>query len=237
MRRIFGIFRKNKNLVGVGIVCVVLIFFIFSFVFRSMAEKTGKKYGNLVGSSIGFANAMLEFDESAKRGMEKGLSAQDICVDIGNEIREMKKLEILVASVKLSDVHKIGEKVDYAALYIGKGEVVFSVDFSKAEVNGNKILLPLPEGELFIDQSTIEKVSEYQKKIFNGSAEDGFDAYLNSMKKIQTTTTETLNNYDTLMESAKESAVKQVESIANSLSTGAVTYSIDFIEQESGSSG
>ena len=116
-------------------------------------------------------------------------------------------------------------------------EVVFSVDFSKAEINGKKILLPLPEGELFIDQSTIEKVSEYQKKIFNGSAEDGFDAYINSMKKIQTTTTETLNNYDTLMESAKESAVKQVESIANSLSTDGVTYSIEFIEQERGTNG
>ena len=189
LSRKFEEFRNSKNLWL--IVCIVFAIAILILIGRndiiSMAEKTGKNYGNLVGSSIGFANAMLDFDKSAEKGRENGLSAKDICVDIGNEIREMKKLEILVASVKLSDIHKIGEKVDYAALYIGKGEVVFSVDFSKAEINGNKILLPLPEGELFIDQSTIEKVSEYQKKIFNGSAEDGFDAYINSMKKIYLT--------------------------------------------------
>lgn len=216
---------------------IIALILVFASIFLrkniiSFAEETGKVYGNLVGSSIGFASAMANFGEYVEEGKKAGLDSSDITVDIGNEIKEMKKLDVLVASVKLSDIHTIGKNIDYAALYLVKGEVVFSVDFSKVIIKGNTITLPKPEGELFIDQSTVEKVSEYQRKLFNGSAEDGFDAYLNSMKKIQMTTTETLDNYDALLEAAKESAKKQIESIACSVSVNSKEYTISFTDEE-----
>ena len=214
-------------------------FLAFALYYNANAESRGniigRETGALVGKAIGsFEGITKGREEGAAAGKAAGLSARDTEADIANEIRKIEKLDVLVASVKINDFHSIGENVEYAALYLLKGDVVFSVDLSQAEIEdlGNElqVTLPLPHGELYIDQSQIEKVAEYQKHFFSGSAEIGFDAYLNSMVKVYEASTETLDNYDVLIEAAKESAEKQVRQLALSVAINTRQVNVDFKE-------
>lgn len=214
-------------------------FLLFALYYNANAESQGNRIGQgtgaLVGKAIGsFEGITKGREEGAEAGKAAGLSARDTEADIANEIRKIENLEVLVASVKIIDVHSIGENVDYAALYLLKGDVVFSVDLSQAEIeeqgNGIQITLPLPHGRLYIDQSQIEKVGEYQKHFFSGSAEDGFDAYLNSMVKVYEASAETLDNYDVLIQAAKESAEKQVRQLALSVAVNKHQVNVIFKE-------
>ena len=172
--------------------------------------------------------------DGAAAGKAAGLSAEDTEADIANEIRQVSNLEVLVASVKISDVHSIGSKIDYMALYLLKGEVIFSVDLSEADIvqQGGELIITIPEptSQLIIDQSQIEKVAEYQKNYFSGSAEAGFDAYLNSMTKVQEASAETLDNYDSLIGAARESAIKQVKQLATSAGVSEKNVVVQFKE-------
>ena len=138
--------------------------------------------------------------------------------------------------MKINDFHSIGEDVEYAALYLLKGDVIFSVDLSQAEIETRNdvlyITLPVPKGELYIDQSQVEKVAEYQRHHFSGSTEDGFDAFLNSMEKVYEASAETLDNYDVLIEAAKASAVTQVTQLAQSVTANDRQIKVEFREEE-----
>ena len=118
--------------------------------------------------------------------------------------------------------------------------VYYLLTFSILNANNNielqndqlHITLPLPTGKLYIDQSQTEKIAEYQKYYFSGSAEDGFDAYLNTMDKLQKTTADELENYDVLIDSAKESAKKQVSQLATSANIRNRKVVIEFEEEQ-----
>jgi len=209
------------------ILCVLIaIAMIYSINLRIQASSIGSGIGSGTGSIVGKAVGSFEgmgkgITEGTKAGKEEALSAEETVADISNRIQKSENLEVLVASVKLTNFHTIGK--DYAALYLANGNVVFTVDMSKAEVRKeNKnlyITLPKPAGNLYIDNSSISKVAEYQRKIFNGSAEDGFDAYLNTLKKVQAASEETLDNYDALLTSAEDAAERQVTLLAEGVST------------------
>lgn len=220
--------------------CVLAACFLaFALYYNATAASRGNSIGQETGALVGKAIGSLEGitkgrEEGTEAGKAAGLSARDTKADIANEIRKIENLEVLVASVKINDVHSIGENVDYAALYLLKGDVVFSVDLSQAEIeeqgNGIQITLPLPHGKLHIDQSQIKKVAEYQKHFFSGRAEDGFDAYLNSMLRVYEASTETLDNYDVLIEAAKKSAEKQVRQLALSVAVNTHQVNVNFKE-------
>ena len=203
----------------------------------SMGGGLGSSAGSLVGKAIGSLEGMTTGRvEGITAGKEAGLSAEDTEAEIANQIQQVENLEVLVASVKLSNFHTIGneDNPNYAALYLVNGNVVFTVDMSVAEItvqeDGLHIVLPKPVGTLYLDDSSVEKVAEYQKKFFNGSAEDGFDAYLNTMAKMQEATEETLDNYDVLISSAREAAVNQVTLLAQSVSTSYDNVVIEWAE-------
>ncbi len=201
----------------------------------SMGAGIGQNAGSLVGRAIGSAEGMTRGrKEGSSAGQAEGLSAVDTEVELANELHEISNLEVLVASVKIKDTHSIGKDIDYMALYLLKGEVIFSVDLSKAQTsvlnNQIHIVLPEPSGQLIIDQSQIEKIAEYQKHYFSGDAESGFDAFLNSMAKVQEATAETLNNYDVLIDSARESAINQVTLLAKTVSKTEKDIYIEFEE-------
>lgn len=220
--------------------CVLAACFLaFALYYNATAASRGNSIGQETGALVGKAIGSLEGitkgrEEGPEAGKAAGLSARDTKADIANEIRKIENLEVLVASVKINDVHSIGENVDYAALYLLKGDVVFIVDLSQVEIeeqgNGIQITLPLPHGELYINQSQIEKVAEYQKHFFSGSAEDGFDAYLNSMIRVYEASAETLDNYDVLIEAAKKSAEKQVRQLALSVAVNTHQVNVNFKE-------
>lgn len=219
---------KKKEIVLYVIAAIIVVCILpFAIISRVRAQKIGSRLGEEAGYSAGkFAGsfeAFSDYDKAYEEGKAEGLSANDITEEVANSIKKLEKLEVLAASVKLYDVHSAGRegKNDYKALYLLKGEAVFTVDLSQAEIKKEEntlyIQLPLPEAELTINQEEIEKIAEYQRKFFNGSAEEGFDAYLNSMKKIDTATEETIANYDSMMISAKESAKKQVAQLVSNV--------------------
>ena len=218
--------KKMKKLIPF-IGCVLAVFVLAIAVYYNMnassfGNRLGMETGSLVGRAIGSWEGITKGrEEGTEAGKAFGLSAEDTRAEIVDEIKKISNLEVLVASVKITDFHSIGDKVDYAALYLIKGEVVFSVDLSQATIDvsedGYNICLPKPHGELYIDQGQVDKLAEYQKHYFSGSAESGYDAYLNTMAKLQETSVETLDNYDSLIEVAKESAESQVKQLVLSL--------------------
>lgn len=218
----------------VFIACVLIYVIILRVNAESIGTTFGQSTGSQVGKFVGSFEALTDYREAYAEGKEQGLSAEDTTAEVANKIKEVERLEVLVASVKLNDIHTVGD--DYAALYLLKGDAVFAVDLSKAEIteesDGLHILLPQLEMDLIVDQSKIEKVAEYQKLLFNGSSEDGFDAYLNSMAKIVEESKETLVNYDSLKKTAEETAIKQVEQLANSVAVEKRDVIVTFKEEQ-----
>jgi len=218
----------------VFIACVLIYVIILRVNAESMGTTFGQSTGSQVGKFVGSFEALTDYREAYAEGKEQGLSAEDATAEVANKIKEVERLEVLVASVKLNDIHTVGD--DYAALYLLKGDAVFAVDLSKAEIteesDGLHISLPQLEMDLIVDQSKIEKVAEYQKLLFNGSSEAGFDAYLNSMAKIVEESEETLVNYDSLKKTAEETAINQVEQLANSVAVEKRDVIVTFKEEQ-----
>lgn len=235
-RRLKTLWRENKYIMLCVILAVILmivgvIWLWVDYMKKSLAETIGLEAGRVMGSF----EALADYREAYAEGKEEGLSAEDTTAEVTNKVQELKKLEVLVAGVKLKNMHSVGNK-DYAVLYLLKGDAVFTVDFSEAEIcqkeNTLSITIPEPEMQLLIDQSKMEMAAEYQKFFWSGEAEDGFDAYLVSMAKIQENSKEALVNYDALIESAKEAAEKQVKQLVHSVSISGVKVEVQFKETE-----
>lgn len=197
----------------------------------------GENAGTIVGSAIGsFEGITKGRSEGKEAGKTAGLSAEDTETEIANEIQKVANLEVLVASVKVTDMHSIGEDNEYSALYLIKGEVVFSVDLESARVKLQNdklfITLPTPTGKLYFDQSQIDKAAEYQEYYFSGSAEAGYDAYLNTMEKLHKATAEELDNYDVLLDAARESAERQVTQLVTSANMKNRNVNVEFEEEQ-----
>ena len=159
-------------------------------------------------------------EDGARAGKESGLSAEDTTAEISRTVQNLGNLEVLVANVEIPDYHEVGNK--YAALYLFRGSAVFSVDLMQASVSRTSdgeviILLPEPNSAVHINDSETELLAEYQRKFFNGNADDGFQAYLNSLRMIDTISPEKVSNYSMLMEMARNSAKKQVRLLSESV--------------------
>ena len=113
---------------------------------------------------------------------------------------------------------------------------MFSVDLTQASVSKTPegeviILLPAPTAVVNINDSETELLAEYQRKFFNGSADDGFQAYLNTLKMIDSIALEKVSNYDVLMDMARSSAKKQVEMLASNTCLNCSRITIMFRDQ------
>ena len=179
----------------------------------------GSGAGNAAGMAVGSYKGITEgIAGGLEEGKKAGLLSDDMTMEITQTVRETGNLEVLVANVEIPDYHEVGKK--YAALYLFRGSAVFSVDLRQASISRSAegeviILLPSPAAVVNINDSETELLAEYQRKFFNGSADDGFQAYLNSLKLIDSIAPEKVSNYDVLMEMAKNSARKQVEMLAS----------------------
>lgn len=223
-------------ILGCILAACVLVFAIYCNAnAASLGNSLGRRTGTLAGKALGSIEGMTKGrEEGTEAGKAAGLSAEDTKADIANEIKKIRNLEVLVASVKINDFHSIGEDVKYAALYLLKGDVVFSVDLSQAEIelenNNLQITLPLPHGELYIDQSKDEKVAEYQEHFFSGSAKEGYDALMNTKKKVYEASAEKLDSYPVLIEAAKTSAEKQIKQLVYSATVNRPQVNVAFKE-------
>lgn len=222
--RLKGKAKKNAiTLLSIALMVVALIGF-FGYVIPaynnaknigvSMGDTTGKLVGNVIGSYDGITTGLAK---GSADGKEEGLSAKDTKSEIKSSFSEVGILEVLEAGIKLKNVNTIGD--EYAVLYVLKGVAIYSVNLKDVEINDVdsstvEILLPDINVEIYIDESGTEKLAEYQKRSWSGSAKDGFTAYMNTREVADKSVKDTLENYDDLIEVAESSAKKQVEIIA-----------------------
>lgn len=215
---LFKIFTKPYILLPVALAVLALA---GAFCIRSgdIGAGIGSGAGKMTGMAVGSYKGVTEGLESGfTEGREAGLSSEDITMEVTRTVRETGKLEVLVANVEIPDYHEVGKT--YAALYLFRGSAVFSVDLQQASISRTAdgeviILLPDPEAVVNINDSETELLAEYQRKFFNGSADDGFQAYLNSLRLIDSIALEKVSNHDVLMDMARNSAKKQVEMLAS----------------------
>lgn len=202
---------------------------IFCFSASGLGASVGSASGSAVGLAVGSYRGVTEgIAAGAEAGTEAGLSAEDTNAEVKTSLEQAGRLQVLVAGVKLANHHSVG--TDYSALYILKGSAVFTVDLKLAAVtesgnSGIDVLCPEPEAAVFIDEDETEKLAEYQRHRFAGSAEDGYQAYLNTMSASVEEVRESVENYDVLVEQAKAAAQTQVEALVRSVrgSSAAVT--------------
>lgn len=208
------------------VVAVLLVVTVFSGYIHHRSGKIGSTIGQangkIVGTAIGSAKGLTMGAKKGKEdGENAGLSAEDTDADIKGSMEALGRLEVLVAGVSLKNINKIGDA--YTGLYIINGDAVFSVDMEKAEISFSKdgknayIAIPEPELELYLDQNGTSKLAEEQNFSFDISAEDGLREYLNSMAKMKEKVKETMVNYDSLFQEAKDAAETQVRQLTETI--------------------
>ena len=228
-----SIWRSAKN---VFIMLIVFAVCVLCAVLFMNSEKIGAGVGSVSGKAVGMAVGSFDgvtegISAGYHEGKEEGLSAADTEAEVEDKVKELGNLRVLVANVDIPTYHELGTK--YAALYLFRGSAVFSVDLTKAEITRSTsgavvITLPKPTAVVSIDDSETERLAEYQALIFNGSAEDGFEAYLNALKVIDNIALEEVSNYDTLLTMARDSAIKQVTRVTEGVCVNCSSVNVKF---------
>ena len=224
--------RKNKPVIPIvllGLVLAALIVFLSSILpllktAKSSGQNIGEASGKVVGTAVGSVEgATSGISAGAEAGREAGLSAEDTVVEISNtiesNINSLGSLEVLIANVDWTTFHEVGNK--YAALYFSRANAVFTVDLNQVTVTYREglisIVLPKPTVEVKFDPTQTELLADWQRKYFDGTDLDGFEAYLNTFSATKNFSEDTISNYDVLINLASESAVKQITEIANAV--------------------
>ena len=222
--------RKHKPIIPMilGALCIIAVAIFATTIVpligsaTAVGQTVGVTSGNTAGMAVGSVEGVMQGVPSGyEKGKEEGLSAKDTVAEIATAIENNAKglgsLTVLVANVDLTTYHEVGGK--YGALYLSRGSAVFTIDLNKMNVTYKEglisIVLPKPKAEITIDPSETEKIEEWQKKYFDGTDSEGFKAYLNTFKAMKSVSEDEIENYSVLQERATESAIKQVEEIAN----------------------
>ena len=205
-----------------------LVFAIF------IAPGFGTPAGTAVGSWEGITQGLTQ---GAEDGEVAGLSAEDTVAKVGTKLSQTGKLQVLLLDLKLSDIYEHGSGPQYAALLRMRGEGVFTVDLTQSYASEGPapdslvIEIPHPEFVPYLDNSAIETVAEYKAPLFDGSSEKGYTGWLNTVNKLDERVRSELLAYDTLVEQAESSAMKQVELLAQSVCGSACAVEVRFIEE------
>ena len=190
---------------------------------------------------VGFVKAGEHGDENIfsamvkgyNAGKKEGLSAKDTEQQMKNTVEGIGKLEVLVANVKIPEYHSVGQK--FAAMYLFRGSAVFTVDLSKTNiiVNGSdiQVLIPKPIAEVKIDNKETERIKSKSALFFNGSTEEGLEAYLNTLKAVDKVSTEQISNFPELNEMAKQAAKLQLKDIIENICGSDKNITFSFIEE------
>ncbi len=234
--------KHRKKTIIFGLIALLLgsaTFIIFVLKINAIVGKKGSEMGTAIGTTAGRALGSLTgmtdgINEGYEFGKNDGLSAKDTTVTVSNALKGMGNLEVLIASVKIGDVHSVGE--DYKALYLANGNAVFSININEAEVEEKEntlyILLPQPEMALRVNQDKIKQIAVYQKGKYTGKAEDGFDAYVNSLVNVLENSKEAISNYDSLVENARKVGQQQVKQLAEAMMLKEKTVVVQFKQEE-----
>lgn len=215
---------------------------VFAFL---IAPAVGSSVGMAVGSFDGVTEGLAAGYDT---GTAQGLSAEDTTAIFVNKLKETQKLQVLLMNLQLTDLYIQPENKkndpDYAALFAFNGEGVFTVDLAKSEAKKDPesgkifIHIPQPDFDVYIDDSSIEKVdgAEYKAPWYkgNGSTANGYTGWLNSRKQLDQKVQEEMLRDDGPMEQARASALRQVRQLAESLCKDGTTVEICFFEEGEG---
>ena len=217
---------KKNGIIFLSVILAVMILLLAIAVapFYSNAKKAGEDIGNKIGWATGKALGSYDgitsgLSEGYNDGKTQGLRAEDTETKIANEMTSIGKLDVLKAESQFVDNFREGN--DYKALFVYKTQAAFSVNLENADISVNEddltLILPEPECEFSIDEDESEKLADWQKFFWSGSAEAGYIGYMNSMEQIKKRAASEMSNYDALMELAKKSAKKQVQMLADAI--------------------
>ncbi len=95
----------------------------------------------------------------------------------------------------------------------------------------SKTVCPKPQTDFTIDDDKTKQLATKMKYSWAGSTEDGYTEAINTFNQLGLKTEEALSNYGYLMDSAKESAKKQVEYLIQSATKDEVKISVEFKEE------
>ena len=219
--------NQNKSFPKWIIPTIVTVLLICSLVFMITQIVS---YANVKNHNGNIFEAMIKGYDAGKN---EGLSAKDTEQVMKNTVEEVGKLEVLVANVKIPEYHSVAKK--YEAMYLFRGSAVFTVDLSKAKFNVDDskvlVLIPKPTAEVKIDNKETERIKSRSALFFNGSTEEGLEAYLNTLKAIDQVSTDRISNFSELNEMAKEAAKSQLKEIIENISGNEKEITFSFIEE------
>ena len=203
----------------------------------TMGSNAGTAFGTAVGVGVGSYRSVKEFSDAYDEGTSKALEVKDTEVNVATGLDgEGQKLQVLVGKATVQNLLTFTDekfKWDYKELEKYSFEVVFTVDLSRAKVSEGSVVIPEPEVSLYNDESAREVIARYNGLPFGGSAEDGFDMSMNSMKEIMKNSKEELANYDELISQAKDSAKIQVANLYSYLNTNGGKVEVSFFASDS----
>lgn len=217
-----------KFVVTFLLIVAVFAFGNFYLAARNAAESVGGSLGEVSGKVKGIT-------EGRKDGKDTGLTTNDFRVEVMETLAETGKLEVLVANAAIHDDFNIGK--EYEALYIYKGNAVFTVDLTITTVTKlsevkMKVVLPEPKVQFIPNEEETQKIFDKQKGYFTGSREDGYKAYMNQMNYMNKHVEEYIVGYELLMESAKKSAVRQIQSLVKAICGKDYNVEVEFSTEE-----
>ena len=204
--------------------------------------------GESVGQAVAFAVEPFYLPEDILIGLheghEAGLSAEDTTVTAENPIESLGNgvLEVFETDVELVDPQIQGKDLptgpSYAALYIYKGKMVFTVDLNAAKIQyrENEVIISVPEPmpQIKWDGNGPEMVAEYKSLagVVFSTPSDGITASLNSEAQMYEKTPQELEDYAMLREMAKEEAAVQLHSLAEAVIVGNKKITVEFIGEK-----
>ncbi len=185
------------------------------------------RYGKLITVII-IAVALVVCFGLLGRKIGDNFSSTKVTAEIVS-VREIGELEVMAASVQVNRQILISSnnKVDYASLYNVPGTAVYTVDLSKLDIEivdtadgGKKVLVGIPplEVSLMVHEDEIEKIAEYQKGKFTGSAKEGYEKYLAVTKESAAAVEKEIADSESLRNMAEDSARTQIDMLIRSLS-------------------
>ena len=178
-------------------------------------------------------------------GIYSGLNAEmryeDMEVNLAT-ITSSGRLGVLSAHVNILNSLMMGSSSnpDYLKLYGQEATAVYTVDLSQAEISrgvnekGEEIIfvrLPEPVVQLYVDESSVENIAEYQANAnWTGTAEEGYMAYNAQKASSYKEMLDSLQESDGLMLEAKQSAMDRVSELISAVSLDEVRCEVFFSE-------
>ena len=186
------------------------------------------KYGKYIVVIIIVAAALVVSCVVLGRKAGDAKSSALVTADI-TSVKEIGELEVMTASVQVNRQILISSNnnVEYSSLYNVPGTAVYTVDLSKLEIDivdtadgGRKVLVGIPalEVSLMVHEDELEKIAEYQKGRFTGSAKEGYEKYLSVTKESVAAVEKEIADSEGLRSRAEDSARTQIDMLIRSLS-------------------